>query len=121
MLGCSSSDDAALVFVEDAEQRRPEVDRPDPVVCFLQTDALATEHLADEQVLALPLDAPVRSNTANDQMPLVLDCWHAVGHLPSRGCVVRSWRLAIQSAVRTFLVVFADEAVETPLLRCQVG
>lgn len=109
-----------LSFVEFRQEHTPEVDRPDPVAGFLETDVMLLEGVGDEEEFVLESERPGAGDPFDDEVPRILQRRQLLGKAAERRTVVRAGRLAPEGGMRSLVVVQRSERSEGALLRPEI-
>ena len=88
---------------------------PDKLTNLLQANRVASKGLADEEVVAVELDAAVSLDPPYFEFRVVIDGRQDAGEDPGAGSIARAWYLEAQSLVRALKVVHRAVAVEGSL------
>ena len=78
------------MFVEGREQDGVEVDRPKPVVGFLQADVLVDHRIREVHQAAAESKGPARSDLLHKEVAMILERRQSRGRRPRRRRVVRA-------------------------------
>src|SRR5918995_7306022 len=111
--------EAALALEPPGQRHGGKVQRPDPIVDFLKSDAFPAQRFAEKGGDAAPADAAVSADASDLPVTGILEGWEMPGERARRGTIARRGHGVAQSLVRTLLVVFAEERVEALLLAPQ--
>src|SRR6516162_3788758 len=103
--------------VDDPEIAATEAGHRAAVVALGETDELADQRLADEHLLAFPLDRPTGPHAAHLMIGVVPRIVETPRHGAGRRPPTRRRRDLSERLVRPLLVVMPAEAVEPHLLR----
>src|SRR5258707_1681609 len=108
--------EASVIAVDKAELEVGVADTPFTRFGPVDADRFADQYLADEDLIALPLDLAVGADAANDTAVVVVGFAHGTGIKPQRGSIETGGILERQSFVRPLAVEDASELIEAFLL-----
>src|SRR5258707_10544667 len=108
--------EASVIAVDKAELEVGVADTPFTRFGPVDADRFADQYLADEDLIALPLDLAVGADAANDTAVVVVGFAHGTGIKPQRGPIETGGILERQSFVRPLAVEDASELIEAFLL-----
>jgi len=108
--------DTIVRLVEPTEVNGSEVDGPDAFGDLLESDGVAFQETADEDLPALPSERAVAGDPAELKVSGVFKGIGAVGERTVRGSIDGGGRFHLQGLVRTLLVIDSTESVERALL-----
>src|SRR5258708_22903652 len=115
-LCCRPPVEASVIAVDKAELEVGVADTPFTRFGPVDDDRFADQYLADEDLIALPLDLAVGADAANDTAVVVVGFAQGTGIGPQRGSIETGGILERQSFVRPLAVEDASELIETFLL-----
>lgn len=94
-----------------------EVEGPDPVIDFLESDVFFEKRVADVDPAPFPSDVAVLADAADLEVAGVLRFREPIGIGPWRGSVEVGGRFLIEVFMRALVVVLVTKSLEAPLLR----
>jgi len=105
-----------VAFVDAREQNGAQVDRPDPVIDFLEPDVVRLERVGDEEELVLEPKRPGMGHALHEEVARIRERWKFFRIRPRGRDVECSWRASFEEFMRALLVVLGAEHIEAPLL-----
>ena len=103
-------------FVQAAEQQRPKVDIPDPVIDLLEPHVLANASAGDVDPRAIPADAAIGADVAHFESIWILELRKLIGHRSRRGLVAGGRRSHVERLMWSLDVEGQSKVVELDLL-----
>lgn len=108
-------------FVHSPETKWPEVDIPDAVVDFFETDVFTSQGVGDAHPVFIPANAAVATDEPDLEVPRITDRGQLLGKSATRSGVDRSGGLLSEGLMGPFEVVLLAKGVEAPLLGLEVA
>ena len=113
--------DDVIAFVDAAEQHVTEMNRPDPVVDFLEADGVLLQRIGDEQQALPQADGARVGDALDEEMARILHGRQGAGIGAGRGAVERGGRAILERLMGPLVVIEAAEGVEGSLLGDEGG